>query len=36
MVLEEVAPGDQVATDGAYLLKAPQLKQAGGEEAHDH
>ncbi len=36
MVLEGVAPGEIVATDGAYLLKALWLKRAGGGEGHDH
>ncbi len=36
LVLEGVAPTDQVATGGAYLLKALQLKQAGGGGGHDH
>ena len=36
MVLEGVVPGDVVATEGAYLLKALQLKLAGGGAGHDH
>ena len=36
MVLEGIAPGDVVATEGAYLLKALQLKLAGGGAGHDH
>lgn len=36
MVLEGVVPGDVVATEGAYLLKALQLKMAGGGGGHDH
>jgi len=36
MVLEGVTPGEIVATDGAYLLKALWLKRAGGDEGHDH
>jgi len=36
MVLEGVAPGESVATEGAYLLKALWLKRAGGGEGHDH
>jgi len=36
LVLEGVAPGDEVATDGAYLLKALWLKRAGGGGGHDH
>jgi len=36
LVLEGVVPGDVVATEGAYLLKALQLKQAGGGGGHDH
>jgi cobalt-zinc-cadmium efflux system membrane fusion protein len=36
MVLDGVAPGEIVATDGAYLLKALWLKRAGGDEGHDH
>lgn len=36
MVLEGVQPGEQVATDGAYLLKALLLKQKSGGDDHDH
>lgn len=36
LVLEGVAPGEEVATAGAYLLKALWLKRAGGGEGHDH
>lgn len=36
LVLEGVAPGESVATEGAYLLKSLSLKLAGGGEAHDH
>ncbi len=36
LVLEGVAAGDWVATEGAYLLKALWLKLAGGGEGHDH
>ena len=36
MVLDGVVPGELVATDGAYLLKALWLKRAGGGEGHDH
>lgn len=36
LVLEGVVPGEIVATDGAYLLKALWLKRAGGGEGHDH
>jgi cobalt-zinc-cadmium efflux system membrane fusion protein len=36
LVLEGVAPGETVATDGAYLLKALWLKRQGGGEDHDH
>lgn len=36
LVLEGVAPGDRVATAGAYLLKALHLKRAGGGDAHAH
>lgn len=36
MILDGVMPGEFVATDGAYLLKALWLKRAGGGEEHDH
>jgi cobalt-zinc-cadmium efflux system membrane fusion protein len=36
MVLAGVAPGEEVATGGAYLLKALWIKQAGGGGGHDH
>jgi cobalt-zinc-cadmium efflux system membrane fusion protein len=36
MVLEGVTPGEEIAVDGAYLLKALWLKRSGGGEAHDH
>lgn len=36
LVLEGVAPGEIVADNGAYLLKALYLKVSGGGEAHDH
>jgi cobalt-zinc-cadmium efflux system membrane fusion protein len=36
LVLEGIEPGDVVATEGAYLLKALQLKLAGGGAGHDH
>jgi cobalt-zinc-cadmium efflux system membrane fusion protein len=36
VVLAGVAPGERVATDGAYLLKALHLKRSGGGEAHEH
>ncbi len=37
LVLDGVAPGETVATDGAYLLKSLYLKLAGGGgEEHDH
>jgi cobalt-zinc-cadmium efflux system membrane fusion protein len=36
MVLEGVAPGDQIATDGAYLLKALWLKRSGAGDDHGH
>lgn len=36
LVLEGVAPGERVATAGAYLLKALHLKRAGGGDAHAH
>ena len=37
LVLAGLAEGDQVATEGAYLLKALWLKRAGGGgDAHDH
>lgn len=37
LVLAGVAPGELVAVDGAYLLKALWLKRAGGGEGdHDH
>jgi hypothetical protein len=35
-VLEGLAPGDRIATEGAYLLKALALKRSGGGEAHAH
>jgi cobalt-zinc-cadmium efflux system membrane fusion protein len=36
MVLAGVEPGEEVATEGAYLLKALWLKRTGGGESHDH
>lgn len=36
LVLEGLAPGQRVATAGAYLLKALALKQSGGGETHAH
>jgi cobalt-zinc-cadmium efflux system membrane fusion protein len=36
MILAGVTPGEQVATEGAYLLKALWLKRAGGGGGHDH
>jgi multidrug efflux pump subunit AcrA (membrane-fusion protein) len=36
MILAGVTPGESVATDGAYLLKALWLKRAGGGGGHDH
>jgi cobalt-zinc-cadmium efflux system membrane fusion protein len=36
VVLAGVAPGQRIATSGAYLLKALALKHAGGGEAHAH
>jgi hypothetical protein len=36
MILDGVSPGEFVATDGAYLLKALWLKRAGGGGGHDH
>jgi cobalt-zinc-cadmium efflux system membrane fusion protein len=36
MVLEGVAPGDPIATDGAYLLKALWLKRSGAGDDHGH
>jgi membrane fusion protein, heavy metal efflux system len=36
IVLEGLAPGERLATDGAYLLKALLLKQSGEGEAHAH
>lgn len=36
LVLEGIAPGESVATEGAYLLKSLSLKLAGGGDAHDH
>ncbi len=36
LVLAGLAPGETVATDGAYLLKALHLKLAGGGGGHDH
>jgi cobalt-zinc-cadmium efflux system membrane fusion protein len=36
LILEGVVPGDIVATDGAYLLKALWLKREGGGDGHDH
>jgi membrane fusion protein, heavy metal efflux system len=36
VVLAGLAPGQRVATAGAYLLKAMVLKQAGGGEEHAH
>jgi membrane fusion protein, heavy metal efflux system len=31
-----LAPGERIATEGAYLLKALLLKQSGEGEAHAH
>ncbi len=36
LVLAGLEPGETVATDGAYLLKALHLKLAGGGGGHDH
>jgi cobalt-zinc-cadmium efflux system membrane fusion protein len=36
MVLGGVAPGDPVATEGAYLLKALWLKRSGAGDDHGH
>lgn len=36
MVLEGVAPGEAVASEGAYLLKALLLKRKSGGDDHDH
>jgi cobalt-zinc-cadmium efflux system membrane fusion protein len=36
LVLAGVEPGEEVATEGAYLLKALWLKRTGGGEGHDH
>jgi membrane fusion protein, heavy metal efflux system len=36
IVLAGLAPGERIATDGAYLLKALLLKRSGEGEAHAH
>ena len=36
IVLEGIEPGQRIATEGAYLLKALALKRSGGGEAHAH
>jgi cobalt-zinc-cadmium efflux system membrane fusion protein len=36
IVLEGLAPGQRIAIEGAYLLKALALKRSGGGEAHAH
>jgi cobalt-zinc-cadmium efflux system membrane fusion protein len=36
MVLEGVEPGEEVAHEGAYLLKSLYLQLSGGGESHDH
>ena len=36
IVLEGIVPGQRIATEGAYLLKALALKRSGGGEAHAH
>jgi cobalt-zinc-cadmium efflux system membrane fusion protein len=36
IVLEGLAPGERIAIEGAYLLKALALKRSGGGEAHAH
>lgn len=36
LVLEGVAPGEEVAVAGAYLLKSLFLKHSGGGDGHDH
>ena len=36
IVLAGIAPGQQIAASGAYLLKALVLKQSGGGEEHAH
>jgi len=36
IVLEGLAPGERLAIEGAYLLKALLLKQSGEGEAHAH
>jgi cobalt-zinc-cadmium efflux system membrane fusion protein len=36
MVLEGVTPGEEVAHQGAYLLKSLHLQRSGGSERHEH
>lgn len=36
LVLEGVAAGEEVAVEGAYLLKSLSLKASGGGEDHEH
>jgi cobalt-zinc-cadmium efflux system membrane fusion protein len=36
IVLEGLVPGERIATEGAYLLKALLLKQSAEGEAHAH
>jgi cobalt-zinc-cadmium efflux system membrane fusion protein len=36
VVLAGLAPGQQIAASGAYLLKALVLEQSGGGEEHAH
>ena len=36
LVLEGLAPGQQVATAGAYLLRPLWMKRMGGGEEHAH
>jgi cobalt-zinc-cadmium efflux system membrane fusion protein len=36
IVLEGLDPGQRIATEGAYLLKALALKRSGGGEEHAH
>jgi len=35
-ILEGVRPGDEVVTDGAYLLKSLRLKSSSGGDEHEH
>ena len=36
IVLEGLEPGQRIATEGAYLLKALALKRSGGGAEHAH